>query len=86
MSTRSEMCHKTVEECAWELVNEPDPYIRCKHRIMMVGEFGEYLSIHYIETADNIRELMGLKRRYLRASIRKEIKNRSKEHNDACTH
>lgn len=80
MSTRSEMCHKTIEECAWELVSEPDASLRLQQRKMMVGEFGEYPTEDAIESADNVRELLGLKRQFLSKTLRRKLQRNCEEH------
>lgn len=74
MTVRSDMCSKTVEEVAWEHVSIEDFERRVSHRKMMIGEFGSAAVKEAINAADATRELMGLKRRYLKASLRDKLK------------
>lgn len=74
MTVRSDMCSKTIEEVAWEHVFIEDFERRISHRKMMIGEFGSAEVKKAINAADATRELMGLKRRYLKASLRDKLK------------
>lgn len=85
MSQRSDMCGKSIQEVAWEHVSLPSDRSSGQHRRQMVGEFGEDAVKNAIQAADDLRQLMGLNRRYMSRYLVDGRIKRSKEIDDACT-